>query len=231
MNAGVVDWRFSEPVQGIPTTMAVRILLVDDHSVVRQGLRMFLSVGGEFEVVGEARDGEEAIRLSSELVPDVVLMDLLMPVMDGITAIGHIRKAQPDVEIIALTSVLEDASVVGAVRAGAIGYLLKNTEGSDLRRAVRAAAQGQVQLSPEAASRLMAELRQPVQSESLTERETDVLKLVAAGKSNKEVALALAITERTVKTHVSSIMAKLDVQSRTQAALYAVRSGIVSESV
>ncbi len=211
--------------------MAIRILLVDDHSVVRQGLRMFLSVGGEFEVVGEARDGEEAIRLSLELCPDVVLMDLLMPVMDGITAIGHIRKSQPDVEVVALTSVLEDASVVGAVRAGAIGYLLKNTEGNDLRRAVRAAAQGQVQLSPEAASRLMAELRQPVQSESLTERETDVLKLVAAGKSNKEIALALGITERTVKTHVSSIMAKLDVQSRTQAALYAVRAGIVSESV
>ena len=210
--------------------MPIRILLVDDHSVVRQGLRMFLSVGGEFEVVGEARDGEEAVRLASELNPEVVLMDLLMPVMDGITAIGHIRKAQPDVEVIALTSVLEDASVVGAVRAGAIGYLLKNTEGNELRRAVRAASQGQVQLSPEAASRLMAGLRQPVQSESLTDRETDVLKLVAAGKSNKEVAVALGITERTVKTHVSSIMSKLDVQSRTQAALYAVRAGIVGDA-
>ena len=210
--------------------MAIRILLVDDHSVVRQGLRMFLSVGGEFEVAGEARDGEEAIRLSAELKPDVVLMDLLMPVMDGIAAIGEIRKAQPDVEVIALTSVLEDASVVGAVRAGAIGYLLKNTEGNELRRAVRAAAQGQVQLSPEAASRLMAGLRQPVQTESLTDRETEVLKFVAAGNSNKEIAAQLAITERTVKTHVSSIMAKLDVQSRTQAALYAVRAGIVSDS-
>ena len=210
--------------------MAIRILLVDDHSVVRQGLRMFLSVGGEFEIAGEARDGEEAVRLSAELKPDVVLMDLLMPVMDGITAIGEIRKAQPDVEVIALTSVLEDASVVGAVRAGAIGYLLKNTEGQELRRAVRAAAEGQVQLSPEAASRLMAGLRQPVQTEGLTERETDVLKLVAAGKSNKEIAQILAITERTVKTHVSSIMGKLDVQSRTQAALYAVRAGIVSDS-
>jgi DNA-binding NarL/FixJ family response regulator len=208
--------------------MAIRILLVDDHSVVRQGLRMFLSVGGEFEIVGEARDGEEAVRLSAELNPDVVLMDLLMPVMDGITAIGEIRKAQPDVEVVALTSVLEDASVVGAVRAGAIGYLLKNTEGQELRRAVRAAAQGQVQLSPEAASRLMAGLRQPVQSESLTERETEVLKLVAGGMANKEIATALSITERTVKTHVSNIMGKLDVQSRTQAALYAVRAGIVS---
>lgn len=210
--------------------MPVRILLVDDHNVVRQGLRMFLSVGGEFEVVGEARDGEEAVRLSSELNPDVVLMDLLMPVMDGITAIGQIRARQPDVEVIALTSVLEDASVVGAVRAGAIGYLLKNTEGSELRRAVRAAAAGQVQLSPEASARLMTELRQPAQSEVLTERETEVLKLVASGKSNKEVAQQLGITERTVKTHVSSIMGKLAVQSRTQAALYAVRAGIVSVS-
>lgn len=208
--------------------MATRILLADDHSVVRQGLRMFLSVGGEFEVVGEARDGEEAVRLSAELKPDVVLMDLLMPVMDGITAIGEIRGKQPDVEVIALTSVLEDASVVGAVRAGAIGYLLKNTEGNELRRAVRAAALGQVQLSPEAAARLMEGLRQPVQSESLTDRETEVLKLVAAGMSNKEIAAALTIAERTVKTHVSSIMGKLDVQSRTQAALYAVRAGIVS---
>lgn len=208
--------------------MATRILLADDHSVVRQGLRMFLSVGGEFEVVGEARDGEEAVRLSAELKPDVVLMDLLMPVMDGIAAIGEIRSKQPDVEVIALTSVLEDASVVGAVRAGAIGYLLKNTEGNELRRAVRAAALGQVQLSPEAAARLMEGLRQPVQSESLTDRETEVLKLVAAGMSNKEIAAALTIAERTVKTHVSSIMGKLDVQSRTQAALYAVRAGIVS---
>lgn len=208
--------------------MPIRILLVDDHSVVRQGLRMFLSAGGEFEIVGEARDGEEAVQLASELNPDVVLMDLLMPVMDGITAIGQIRARQPDVEVIALTSVLEDASVVGAVRAGAIGYLLKNTEGAELRRAVRAAAEGQVQLSPEASARLMAELRQPVQAEALTERETDVLKLLAAGKSNKEVAQRLGITERTVKTHVSSIMGKLDVRSRTQAALYAVRAGISS---
>jgi two-component system, NarL family, response regulator LiaR len=210
--------------------LAIRILIADDHSVVRQGLRMFLDRGGEFEVIGEAGDGAQAVHLSAELNPDVVLMDLLMPVMDGISAIGEIRRAQPDVEVIALTSVLEDASVVGAVRAGAIGYLLKNTEGNELRRAVRAAAAGQVQLSPEAASRLMSELRNPEPPEALTDRETDVLKLIAEGKANKEIAAALEIGERTVKTHVSSVMAKLGVQSRTQAALYAVRSGLVSPS-
>jgi DNA-binding NarL/FixJ family response regulator len=208
--------------------MAIRILLVDDHSVVRQGLRMFLALGGEFDVVGEAANGAEAVRLSAELSPDVVLMDLLMPVMDGITAIGQIRRAQPDVEVIALTSVLEDASVVGAVRAGAIGYLLKDTEAGELRGAIRAAASGQVQLAPEAASRLMNELRHPEQPEPLTDRETDVLKLLALGKANKEIAAALHIGDRTVKTHVSNIMAKLDVQSRTQAALHAVRAGLVS---
>ncbi len=207
--------------------MATRILIADDHSVVRQGLRMFFSVGDEFEVVGEARNGAEAVQLCAELVPDVVLMDLLMPVMDGITAIAAIRAAQPDVEVIALTSVLEDASVVGAVRAGAIGYLLKNTEGSELRRAVRAAALGQVQLSPEAAARLVSGLAQPAPSATLTERETEVLRLVAGGKANKEIAATLQIGERTVKTHVSSVMAKLDVQSRTQAAIQAIRLGLV----
>ena len=209
--------------------MAIRILIADDHSVVRQGLRMFLGVGTDFEVVGEATNGEEAVRLAKELSPDVVLMDLLMPVMDGITAIGKIRAESPDVEVVALTSVLEDASVVGAVRAGAIGYLLKDTEANELRRAIRAAAAGQVQLAPEAATRLMNELRHPDQpAETLTERETDVLKLLAAGKANKEIALELKIGDRTVKTHVSSIMGKLGVQSRTQAALYAVRSGLVA---
>jgi DNA-binding NarL/FixJ family response regulator len=210
--------------------MAIRILIADDHSVVRQGLRMFLGLGGEFEVVGEASNGREAVDLALQLKPDVVLMDLLMPVMDGITAIGKIRTATKDVEVVALTSVLEDASVVGAVRAGAIGYLLKDTEANELRRAIRAAANGQVQLAPEAASRLMNELRQPEQPESLTERETDVLRLLAAGKANKEIAMALHIGDRTVKTHVSSIMGKLGVQSRTQAALYAVRAGLVAAS-
>jgi NarL family two-component system response regulator LiaR len=208
--------------------MPIRILLVDDHAVVRQGLKMFLGLDPELEIIGEAQDGAEAVRLAHELLPDVVLMDLLMPVMDGITAIGHIRKQLPEVEVIALTSVLEDASVVGAVRAGAIGYLLKNTESEELCRAIKAAAQGQVQLSPEAAARLMREMRQPdIAPEPLTERETEVLLLLASGRANKEIARDLQIGEKTVKTHVSNILGKLGVQSRTQAALHAVRAGLV----
>ena len=208
--------------------MAIRILLADDHAVVRQGLRMFLALDDELEVIGEAQDGAEAVKLAHELQPDVVLMDLLMPVMDGITAIGKIRKELPDVEVIALTSVLEDASVVGAVRAGAIGYLLKNTESDQLRRAIKAASQGQVQLSPEAAARLMREMRQPETTpEPLTDREIEVLGLLARGRANKEIARDLHIGEKTVKTHVSNILGKLGVQSRTQAALHAVRTGLV----
>jgi DNA-binding NarL/FixJ family response regulator len=150
-----------------------------------------------------------------------------MPVMDGITAIGAIRRETQDVEVIALTSVLEDASVVGAVRAGAIGYLLKDTQADELCRAIKAAAAGQVQLSPKAAARLMREVRAPESPEALTERETDVLRLLAQGQSNKEIAHALNIGEKTVKTHVSNVLGKLGVQSRTQAALYAVRIGLV----
>jgi len=207
--------------------MPIRILLVDDHSVVRKGLRMFLSLDPELEVVGEARDGAEAVRLAHELTPDVVLMDLLMPVMDGIQATAAIRRELPDTEVLALTSVLEDSAVVGAVRAGAIGYILKDTEADELRRAIKAAAAGQVQLAPQAAERLLREVRTPESPETLTERETDVLRLVAKGRANKEIAHELNIGEKTVKSHVSSILAKLNVPSRTQAALYAVRIGLV----
>ena len=208
--------------------MAVRVLIADDHGVVRQGLRMFLSLDPELEVVGEATNGEEALKLARELAPDVVLMDLLMPVMDGISATEAIRRELPDVEVIALTSVLEDASVSGAVKAGAIGYLLKSTEAEELSRAIKAAAAGQVQLAPEAAARLMREVRVPGSPEALTEREAEVLRLLARGKANKQIASSLHVTEKTVKAHVSSILAKLNVTSRTQAALYAVRAGLVS---
>lgn len=208
--------------------MSIRILLVDDHAVVRQGLKMFLGLDPDLEVVGEAENGQEAVRLTRELSPDVVLMDLLMPVMDGIAAIAAIRRDFPDTEVIALTSVLEDEAVMKAMRAGAIGYLLKDTQAEELRRAIKAAAAGQVQLSPQAAARLMREVRAPDSPEKLTERETDVLRLLALGRANKEIALELNIGEKTVKTHVSAILRKLGVPSRTQAALHAVRIGLVS---
>jgi DNA-binding NarL/FixJ family response regulator len=208
--------------------MGIRILIVDDHGVIRQGLRMYLALDAELEVVGEAANGVEALRLARELEPDVVLMDLLMPVMDGIAATGAIRRELPEVEVIALTSVLEDSAVYGAMRAGAIGYLLKDTEADELCRAIKAAAAGQVQLSPPVAARLLREVPGPQQPEPLTERETEVLQQLAQGKSNKEIAAALVIAEKTVRTHVSSILAKLSVTSRTQAVLHAVRSGMVS---
>lgn len=211
--------------------MTIQVLIADDHSVVRQGLRMFLSADPELEIVGEARDGAEAVRLAHQLQPDVVLMDLLMPVMDGIAATAAIRREVPDTEVVALTSVLEDTAVVDAVRAGAIGYLLKDTDAHELRRAIKAAAAGQVQLSPQAAARLLREVRTPEKSaEPLTERETEVLRLLAQGMSNKEIARALQITEQTVKTHVSHILDKLGVPSRTQAALYAIRNGFTSSA-
>ena len=207
--------------------MTIRILLADDHAVVRRGLRMLLSTEPDFEVVGEAADGAEALRLARELKPDVVLMDLLMPIMDGIAATRAIRTELPDTEVVALTSVLEDGSVVAAVRAGAINYILKTTDAPELFGAIRTAAAGQVQLSPQAATRLMREIRAPQAQEGLSAREIEVLRLLAMGKANKEIAVALAISERTTKSHVSNIMAKLGVQSRTQAALYAVRTGLV----
>ncbi len=208
--------------------MAIRIVIADDHSVVRRGLRMFLAMDPELVVVGEAADGEEAVHLARLLLPDIVLMDLLMPVMDGITATSIIRGELPDTEVLALTSVLEDASVVGAVRAGAIGYLLKDTDAEALCRAIKAAAAGQVQLTPQAAARLMQAVSAPESPEALTERETDVLRLLAQGKANKEIARGLNISEKTVKVHVSNILSKLGVQSRTQATLYAIRIGLVS---
>ena len=208
--------------------MTIRILLADDHAVVRQGFKMFLELDTDLVVVGEAENGEQAFHLAFSLNPDVVLMDLLMPVMDGISAIKAIRSKTPDIEIIALTSVLEDASVMGAMRAGATGYLLKDTHADELCRAIKAAAAGQVQLSPQVAARLTREVQAPQSPEKLTERETDVLRLLALGKSNKEIALDLFIGEKTVKTHVSSILGKLGVPSRTQAALHAVRIGLVS---
>jgi len=208
--------------------MVIQVLLVDDHSVVREGLRMFLGRDPELVVVGEAADGAEAVHQARQLRPDVVLMDLLMPVMDGIAATAAIRSELPGTEVIALTSVLESESVVGAVKAGAIGYLLKDMQAAELRRAIKAAAAGQVQLSPQATAYLLRKVQAPEMPEALTERETEVLRLLAAGQSNKEIARSLQIVEDTVKTHVRHILAKLGVQSRTQAVLCALRLGLIS---
>lgn len=208
--------------------MTIRILVVDDHAVVRQGLRLFLKVDRDLEIIGEAANGKQAIELANQLKPDVILMDLLMPIMNGVEAIGIIKQHHPEIEIVALTSVLEDQAVVGAVRAGATGYLLKDTDSPELIRAIHAAAAGQVQLSPQAAARLMREVKLPHTPEKLTERETEVLRLVAQGKANKEIALELTISETTVKSHVGAILSKLGVMSRTQAALYAAKIGLVS---
>jgi two-component system, NarL family, response regulator LiaR len=208
--------------------MVIRVLIADDHSVVREGLRMFLGRDPELAVVGEAADGVEAVELSRQLRPDVVLMDLLMPVKDGIAAISDIRGNMPETEVIALTSVVESTAVIGAVKAGAIGYLLKDIQAPELRKAIKAAAAGQVQLSPQASAYLLREVRTPERTEALTERETVVLRLLVQGQSNKEMARDLQIAEDTIKTHVKHILAKLGVQSRTQAVLSAIRLGLVS---
>ncbi len=207
--------------------VALRVLIADDHAVVRQGLRMILGLDNDIKVVGETTNGREAVRLARELCPDVVLMDLLMPVMDGVSATAEIRQDLPEVEVVALTSSLDDAMVMGAVRAGAIGFLLKNAEADDLRNAVKAAGAGQIHVSPAAISRLMGQVREPSGPEQLTERETEVLTMLARGKANKEIAHDLRIGQQTVKTYVSHILTKLGVHSRTQAAVYAVQSGLV----
>jgi len=190
-------------------------------------LRLLLKFDPDLEVVGEASNGREALVQARSLLPDVVLMDLLMPVMDGITATAKIREELPSVEVVALTSVLEDASVTGAIRAGAIGYLLKDTNGNELRRAIKAAAAGQVQLSPEAARRLMNEIQTPKGHAGLTDRELEVLCHLAQGLTNREIADLLCIGHETVKTHVSRVLNKLGTRSRTEAALYAWREGLV----
>jgi two-component system, NarL family, response regulator LiaR len=208
--------------------VTIRLAIADDHEVVRQGLRMLLDLDDEVEIIGEASNGREAVNVARALHPDVVLMDLLMPVLDGIAATEIIRRELPHVQVIALTSLLDDSSVVDVVRAGAVGYLLKTTHADELRRAIKAAADGQVQLSPAAATRLVREVTAPASSRQLTARESQVLVLLAKGRANKEIARELNIGQQTVKTYVSNILGKLGAQSRTQAALHAVQAGMVS---
>jgi two-component system, NarL family, response regulator LiaR len=212
----------------------IRVMIVDDHAVVREGLRTYLELEDRFVLVGEASNGREAADKVRALKPDVVLMDLLMPVMDGIEATRAIKQNAPDVKVIVLTSFTDDEHIMPAIEAGATGYLLKDVSAEDLVKAIQGAHQGQAQLHPEVARKLMEQVRQPRKSErpgeDLTPREMEVLRLIASGMSNKEIARELVMTERTVKGHVSNILGKLNLQDRTQAALYAVRHGLAPDS-
>jgi two-component system, NarL family, response regulator LiaR len=209
----------------------IRVVLADDHRLVRQGTRSFLATQGDIEVVGEADNGQDVIALVAQQQPDVVLMDLKMPQLDGIAATQQIKNRYPDVEVIVLTSFVEDAQITAVIKAGAIGYLLKDVEPTELAAAIRAAQRGEVHLHPQAARRLMQAIGprdQPTVAEPLTEREVEVLKALARGESNKQIADTLIVSEKTVKAHVSNILGKLGLQSRTQAVLYALRHGMVS---
>ena len=205
----------------------LRVLIVDDHQVVRQGLRLFLSDETDLEIVGEAGNGIEALQILAERPVNVVLMDLLMPAMDGVTATREVRRLFPDVDVIALTSVLEDRLIHRAIEAGASGYLLKDTGASELAECIRAVACGEVRLHPEAAKRLATEVRTPEMREALTPREVQTLRLIAQGASNKQIAKDLDISELTVKVHVSNLLSKVDLKSRLQAAIFAHREGLV----
>jgi two-component system, NarL family, response regulator LiaR len=201
----------------------IRVLIADDHAVVRQGLRTFLDLQDDIEVVGEAGDGEEALALIEQLAPDVALIDLVMPRMDGIEAIRRLRERAPDVRAIVLSSFVDDDKLFPAVRAGAAGYLLKDVQPQELVEAIRTVHGGGALLHPQVAARLL----QDMADDPLTPREHEVLALIGRGMPNKLIARELSLSEKTVKAHVSSILAKLGVTDRTQAALYAVREGLV----
>jgi two-component system, NarL family, response regulator LiaR len=210
----------------------IRVLIVDDHAVVREGLRTFLELQDGIEVVGEAGDGNEGVRLAELLDPDVVLMDLVMPRLDGVGAMRRLRASASEVRVVVLTSFLEDEHLLPAMQAGAAGYLLKNAEPAELARAIRAAHAGKAVIDPTVAARLVAAIADgaaPPQADEkrLTRREREVLELIVGGRSNKRIALELGISEKTVKTHVGHLLAKLDVTDRTQAAMLAVRDGLV----
>ncbi|PEI90408.1 DNA-binding response regulator [Bacillus pseudomycoides] len=215
--------------------MKIKVLLVDDHTVVLKGLAFFLSMQEDLELVGEANNGKEALKKIGEAQPDIVLMDLYMPEMDGIEATSCIKKEYPNVKVLVLTSFSDQAHVLPALKAGASGYILKDVEPDQLVEAIRSAYKGNIQLHPDIASALLSQtLPQEEKQESsnihvdvLTARENEVLQLLAKGMSNKEIASVLVITEKTVKAHVSSILGKLNLSDRTQAALYAVKNGIV----
>ena len=208
---------------------ATRVMIVDDHAIVREGLRTFLDMLPDLELVGEAGNGEEALAVAAKVHPDVVLMDLVMPVMDGIEAIRRLHAESPQIKVIALTSFSDDDKLYPAIKAGAAAYLLKDVGPQQLAEAIRAAARGEMHLHPEVTRRLMSgiaggEAADPV--EALTAREEEVLRCLGRGLSNKEIGAELFISEKTAKTHVSNILAKLGLMDRTQAALYAVKHGM-----
>jgi DNA-binding NarL/FixJ family response regulator len=215
------------------TESRIRLLLVDDHGVVRAGLRLFLAGQPDLEVVGEAGDGVTAVARARELGPDVVLMDLQMPVLDGIAATRQIRAALPETEIVVLTTFIDTENIGQAIAAGAIGYVLKDVPPQELAEAIRAAARGEVHLAPVVQRTLIQSMARPRGAEplpeELTEREREVLVLLAAGRSNKEIARQLHVTERTVKGHVGNVLGKLGLASRTQAAIYAMRHGLAPD--
>lgn len=214
----------------------ITILIVDDHEVVRQGLRAYLGAQPDLEVVAEAASGEEAVRMVAELAPDVALMDLLMPGMDGIEATRQLKKVSPRTQVVVLTSFYEDEHIFPALRAGAISYLLKDVKMDEMATAVRRAALGEATLHPRVAARLIKEIHGGQASQNsaafnpytgLTERELEVLRLVANGLSNGEIAAQMVISENTVKGHVSNILSKLHLADRTQAAVFAWKEGVV----
>jgi len=210
----------------------IRILVVDDHIVVREGLCALLGEWPEFQVVGQAGDGEQAVRQAKSLRPDVILMDLVMPHKDGVAAIIEIKEEDPDARILVLTSFSEDKKAYDAVKAGALGYVLKDSSSDEVIEAIRDVYRGELALKPSLALRVIRELGRPSSlppaEEPLTDREVEVLQLVAQGLSNQEIGDRLRISERTVRSHVSSILEKLHLANRTQAALYALRQGLAS---
>jgi NarL family two-component system response regulator LiaR len=211
----------------------IRVLIVDDHSIVRQGLRTYLELYEEFEVIGEAENGARGVEMAAALHPDVVLMDLVMPELDGIAATQKICALGAGIKVLALTSFAEEDKVIPAIQAGASGYLLKDVSPADLVEAIQAVARGEVRLNPHAAQRLMQQVTRPAIEPAiaeLTERESEVLRQVAKGLSNREIAERLVISEKTVKTHVSNILSKLNLGDRTQLAIYALKKGLASDN-
>jgi two-component system, NarL family, response regulator LiaR len=210
----------------------IQIIIADDHSIVRKGIRALLATEPDIQVIGEAADGKEAVTMTQQLHPDVILMDLVMPKMDGIAATAQISASQPKSRILVLTSFAADDKVFPAIKAGALGYLLKDSSPEDLVRSIRQVAQGEPSLEPSIARKVLHEISHPIKTEltidPLSERELVVLRLIAQGRSNREIGEELFITEATVRTHVSNILSKLHLASRTQAALYALKEGIAS---